>query len=42
MMSRFKIVPNRSGLLPGSDAQKPNQLSDQLETEDFAREGGAR
>lgn len=34
----FKIVPNRSKLVPGIDPQKLNQLNDQLEAEDFAGE----
>ena len=34
----FKIVPNRSGLVPGIDPHKLNQLNDQLEAEDFAGE----
>lgn len=29
----FKIVPNRSGLVPGIDPHKLNQLNDQLEAE---------
>lgn len=34
----FKIVPNRSKLVPGIDPHKLNQLNDQLETEDFSGE----
>ena len=34
----FKIVPNRSKLVPGIDPQKLNQLNDQLEAGDFAEE----
>ncbi len=34
----FRIVPNRSGLFPGVDPRKLNQLNDQLEAEDFAHE----
>ncbi len=34
----FKIVPNRSGLAPGIDPHKLNQLNDQLDAEDFAEE----
>lgn len=34
----FRIVPNRSKLVPGVDPQKLNQLNDQLEAEDFAGE----
>lgn len=32
----FKIVPNRSKLVPGIDPQKLNQLNDQLEAEERA------
>jgi hypothetical protein len=32
----YRIVPNRSGLAPGVDPMKLNQLNDQLEAEDFA------
>lgn len=35
----FRVVPNHSGLLPGIDPQKLNQLYDQLEVEDFVAEG---
>ena len=35
----FQIVPHRSSLFPGVDPRKLNQLNDQLEAEDFAREG---
>lgn len=35
---RFRIVPNHSKLFPGVDPVKLNQLNDQLEAEDFARE----
>ena len=34
----FRIDPNRSGLAPGIDPRRLNQLNDQLETEDFAAE----
>lgn len=34
----FKIVPNRSKLVPGLDLHRLNQLNDQLEAEDFAEE----
>ncbi len=34
----FKIVPNRSKLVPGIDPHRLNQLDDQLEAEDFAGE----
>ena len=36
--ARFRVVPNRSGLVPGIDPQRLNQLNDQLEAEDFAAE----
>ena len=36
----FRVVPNRSGLVPGVDPLKLNQLNDQLEAEDFAAESG--
>lgn len=32
----FKIVPNRSRLIPGIDPHKLNQLNDQLEAEERA------
>ena len=32
----YRITPNRSGLTPGIDPLKLNQLNDQLEAEDFA------
>ena len=35
---KFRIVPNRSRPFPGVDPRKLNQLNDQLEAEDFARE----
>ena len=38
--SRFRIVPNRSGLVTGVDPLPLNQLNDQLEAEDFAAESG--
>ena len=37
---RFRIDPNRSGLAPGVDPRRFNQLNDQLEAEDFAAESG--
>ncbi len=37
---RFRIDPNRSGLAPGVDPRRLNQLNDQLEAEDFAAESG--
>lgn len=35
---RFRVVPNRSGLAPGVDPLRLNQLNDQLEVEDFVAE----
>ena len=32
----YRVLPNRSGLAPGIDPPKLNQLNDQLEAEDFA------
>ena len=37
---RFRIVPNRSRLVPGVDPPRLNQLNDQLEADDFAAESG--
>ena len=37
---RFRIVPNRSGFVPGVDPLRLNQLSEQLEADDFAAERG--
>ena len=37
---RFRVVPNPSGLAPGVDPLRLNQLNDQLEVEDFAAESG--
>lgn len=37
---RFRVEPNRSGLVPGVDPLRLNQLNDQLEVEDFAGESG--
>jgi len=34
----FRVVPNPSGLLPGIDPLKLNQLYDQFEVEDFVAE----
>ena len=34
---RFRVKPNHSGLKPGIDPLKLNQLYDQLEVEDFLR-----
>lgn len=31
----FKVVPNRSNLVPGVDSRKLNQCNDQLEVDDF-------
>ena len=39
-MPRFRIVPNRSGVVPGVDPLRLNQLNDQLEADDFAAESG--
>ena len=36
----FQVVPNRSGLVPGVDPLRLNQLNDQLEADDFAAESG--
>lgn len=36
--TRFKVVPNRSGLVPGVDPLRINQLSDELEIEDLMAE----
>ncbi len=36
----FRVVPNRSGLVPGVDPLRLNLLNDQLEAEDFAVESG--
>ena len=36
----FRVEPNRSGLVPGVDPLRLNQLNDQLEAEDFAAEHG--
>ena len=32
----YRVVPNRSGLVPGVDPLKLNQLNDQIEAEGFA------
>ena len=34
---RYRVVPNRSGLVPGIDPLKLNQVYDQLEAETFSR-----
>ncbi len=36
----FRVVPNRSGLVPGVDPLRINQLNDALEVEDFTAESG--
>lgn len=36
----FRVVPNRSGLVPGVDPLRLNQLNDQLEVDDFTAESG--
>ncbi len=36
----FRIVANRSGLVPGVDPLRLNQLNDVLEVEDFTAESG--
>ena len=36
-MPRYRVVPNQSGLAPGVDPMKLNQLNDQLETEEFTK-----
>lgn len=40
VLRKFRVVPNRSGLVPGVDPLRLNQFSDTLEVEDFAAEGG--
>ncbi len=37
---RFRVEPNRGGLVAGVDPRRLNQLNDQLEAEDFAAENG--
>ena len=32
----YRVMPNRSGLAPGIDPLRLNQLNDQLDVEDFA------
>ena len=34
--AEYRVTPNRSGLAPGVDPLKLNQLNDQLEAEEFA------
>ena len=36
----FRVLPNRSALVPGVDPLRLNQLNDVLEVEDFAGESG--
>ena len=36
----FRVVANRSGVLPGVDPLRLNQLNDVLEVEDFTAESG--
>ena len=38
-LPEFRIVPNRSGLMPGIDPLRLNQLNDELEVQDFTAEG---
>ena len=33
---RYKVVPNRSGLVSGVDPLRLNQLNDQIEADEFA------
>ena len=40
-VSKFKIIPNKSGFLPGADPMKLNQLADELEVEDFVKESNS-
>ena len=35
----YRVVPNRSGITPGADPLKLNQLNDQLDADDFAGRG---
>ena len=37
--AEYRVVPHSSGLAPGVDPLKLNQLNDQLEVEDFAGPG---
>ena len=34
--AEYRVVPHHSGLAPGVDPQKLNQLNDELEAEEFA------
>ena len=36
----YRVVPNRSRLVPGVDPLRLNQLNDELEVEDLAAESG--
>ena len=36
---RYRLIPNRSGLAPGVDPLRLNQLNDQLEAGEFAGPG---
>ena len=38
-LPRFRVVVNPSGLVPGIDPLRLNQLNDALEVDDFAAEG---
>lgn len=38
--ARFRVEPNRSGLVPGVDPRRLNQLNDQLEAEGFVTKSG--
>ena len=38
---KFRVVPNRSGLLTGIDSRRLNQLNDQLEAGEFNSENSA-
>lgn len=37
----FRVLPHRGGFRPGVDPAKLNQLSDELETDDFIRHAGS-
>ncbi len=37
--AEYRVVPNRSGFVPGVDHLKLNQLNDQLDAEEFSRPG---
>ena len=39
---RFRVEPNHSGLVPGVDPLRLNQLNDQLEVDDFIEESARR